>query len=210
MTSDAVNQHKRDKSDEGRQLSPEPCWMRLSATGRRKRPQTTRTHGEIAPDSGSSARPGTRAALGPRGVSSRAGNKKCLVGRTGFEPVTSSVSGKRSPTELTARVPRRDATRAGTPPRDASRDADDASPATTPQADDRVHCRTRRSRCRVGSAQQRQAPATAYSASSVCGSPNHSITTLSTKRVIAEIRPPSRVNTIIPCPPNTGSCSSCM
>ena len=34
------------------------------------------------------------------------------VGRTGFEPVTSSVSGKRSPTELTARVPRRDATRA--------------------------------------------------------------------------------------------------
>src|SRR5580692_235579 len=35
-----------------------------------------------------------------------------LVGRTGFEPVTSSVSGKRSPAELTARVHRRDATRA--------------------------------------------------------------------------------------------------
>jgi hypothetical protein len=34
-----------------------------------------------------------------------------LVGRTGFEPVTSSVSGKRSPAELTALVPRRDATR---------------------------------------------------------------------------------------------------
>jgi hypothetical protein len=39
------------------------------------------------------------------------------VGRTGFEPVTSSVSGKRSPAELTAPVPRADATRGGRPPR---------------------------------------------------------------------------------------------
>jgi hypothetical protein len=53
--------------------------------------------------------------------------------------VTSSVSGKRSPAELTARVPRRDATRAGIPPRDADR----ISPAKRPQADDCVHGRTR-------------------------------------------------------------------
>ena len=52
-----------------------------------------------------------------------------MVGRTGFEPVTSSVSGKRSPTELTARVPRRDATRARTPPYDADRASHRASPA---------------------------------------------------------------------------------
>jgi hypothetical protein len=43
------------------------------------------------------------------------------VGRTGFEPVTSSVSGKRSPAELTAPVPRGDATRGDTPPRDGDR-----------------------------------------------------------------------------------------
>ena len=48
-----------------------------------------------------------------------------MVGRTGFEPVTSSVSGKRSPTELTAQEPRRDATRATGPPRRAN-DADQA------------------------------------------------------------------------------------
>jgi hypothetical protein len=54
-------------------------------------------------------------ALGGTGSS-----KPVMVGRTGFEPVTSSVSGKRSPAELTARVPRRDATRASTPPRVAS------------------------------------------------------------------------------------------
>jgi hypothetical protein len=41
-----------------------------------------------------------------------------LVGRTGFEPVTSSVSGKRSPAELTAPIPRRDVTRGGSLPRD--------------------------------------------------------------------------------------------
>ena len=32
-------------------------------------------------------------AVGPRSVPGRARSKKCLVGRTGFEPVTSSVSG---------------------------------------------------------------------------------------------------------------------
>jgi hypothetical protein len=54
------------------------------------------------------------------------------VGRTRFELVTSSVSGKRSPAELTARVPRRDATRARTPPRAANGHADSAIPAETP------------------------------------------------------------------------------
>jgi hypothetical protein len=58
----------------------------------------------------------------------RSGLGFVVVGRTGFEPVTSSVSGKRSPTELTARVPRRDATRARTSLRDTSSDTDHASP----------------------------------------------------------------------------------
>jgi hypothetical protein len=105
-----------------------------------------------------------------------------MVGRTGFEPVTSSVSGKRSPTELTAPIPRRDATRAGTPPRDASSDLHRAN----------------------------QPQAAAQAASSVCGSPKRAITSLSMKRVIAEIRSPSSVSTIIPCPRNTGPCSSWM
>jgi hypothetical protein len=35
-----------------------------------------------------------RPVVGPRSGPGRARNKKCLVGRTGFEPVTSSVSGK--------------------------------------------------------------------------------------------------------------------
>ena len=52
-----------------------------------------------------------------------------LVGRTRFELVTSSVSGKRSPAELTARVPRRDATRARTPPRVANGQADPCEPS---------------------------------------------------------------------------------
>src|SRR5580658_9388670 len=59
-----------------------------------------------------------------------------LVGRTRFELVTSSVSGKRSPAELTARVPRRDATRARTPPRAANGQADPCEPSQDPQADD--------------------------------------------------------------------------
>ena len=55
-----------------------------------------------------------------------------LVGRTGFEPVTSSVSGKRSPTELTAPLPRRDVTRAASP----TSHANDATtqPAPSPSA----------------------------------------------------------------------------
>jgi Tetracyclin repressor-like, C-terminal domain len=55
--------------------------------------------------------------------------------------VTSSVSGKRSPTELTARVPRRDATRAGRSPRialprwPADRQGDDLLPRCRLQAE---------------------------------------------------------------------------
>jgi hypothetical protein len=58
--------------------------------------------------------------MAPTACSKRSIYPSYLVGRTGFEPVTSSVSGKRSPAELTARVPRRDATRARTPPRAAN------------------------------------------------------------------------------------------
>src|ERR1700722_1792657 len=57
-----------------------------------------------------------------------------VVGRTGFEPVTSSVSGKRSPAELTARVPRRDVTRARTAPRDADAAVGPPQPSTRPTA----------------------------------------------------------------------------
>jgi hypothetical protein len=130
--------------------SSESCCKRLSTSG-----------AEVALAVGSVVK--------PRSVPGRAGNKKCLVGRTGFEPVTSSVSGKRSPAELTAPVPRADATRGGPPPRDGN------------------YART----------SGRAPSAPGYSASDP-GSPNQLIRPLSTNLVIAEIRSPSSVSTTIP------------
>jgi hypothetical protein len=180
------------------------------------------------------------------GLSPLDGFSKNGVGRTGFEPVTSSVSGKRSPAELTARVPRRDVTRADPPPRAAEGHAHPANPRCALPAQrstvrlTATHLVPHPSRyplrwagrrdprgrsrgslpgrwavvpARAGTTAHRhirkpgraaaKGRKTQRAYSSASGSPNAFIVSLSTKRVIAEIRSPSRVSTIIPCPPNT-------
>ena len=107
-----------------------------------------------------------------------------LVGRTGFEPVTFSVSGRRAPAAPTAR--------------------DDESLPDSRSGGAR-HGALRRRAIQVLPGQLRNPPTHA----SIRGSPNRAMVLLSTNRVTAEIRSPDSVSTIIPCARNTCAWSSC-
>ena len=103
-----------------------------------------------------------------------------LVGRTGFEPVTFSVSGRRAPAAPTARD-------------------DESLPG-------RARCCATGTGARERASRTFATPPTQ---ASIRGSPNRAMLLLSTNRVTAEIRSPSSVSTIIPCARNTCAWSSC-
>ena len=103
-----------------------------------------------------------------------------LVGRTGFEPVTFSVSGRRAPAAPTARD-------------------DESLPG-------RARCCATGTGARERASRTFATPPTQ---ASIRGSPNRAMVLLSTNRVTAEIRSPSSVSTIIPCARNTEACGSC-
>ena len=107
-----------------------------------------------------------------------------LVGRTGFEPVTFSVSGRRAPAAPTAR--------------DVESLPDSGSGGVH-------HGELRWRAIQVLPAGFATPPTQA----SIRGSPNRAMVLLSTNRVTAEIRSPDSVSTIIPCARNTWAWSSC-
>ena len=118
--------------------------------------------------------------MAPKGCSSYSIFFFYVVGRTGFEPVTFSVSGRRAPAAPTARD-------------------DESLPGRARCCATGIGARERASRTFA---------TPAYSAS-IRGSPNRAMVLLSTNRVTAEIRSPSSVSTIIPCARNTEACGSC-
>ena len=103
-----------------------------------------------------------------------------LVGRTGFEPVTFSVSGRRAPAAPTARD-------------------DESLPG-------RARCCATGTGARERASRTFATPPTQ---ASIRGSPNRAMLLLSTNRVTAEMRSPDSVSTIIPCARNTCAWSSC-
>ena len=114
---------------------------------------------------------------GPRGLLSYSIFIYNLVGRTGFEPVTFSVSGRRAPAAPTARD-------------------DESLPG-------RARCCAAGTGARERASRTFATPPTQ---ASIRGSPNRAMVLLSTNRVTAEIRSPSSVSTIIPCARNTEAC----
>jgi hypothetical protein len=133
-----------------------------------------------------------------------------LVGRTGFEPVTFSVSGRRAPAAPTARddesLPDSGSggVHHGELRRRLSRYSRTSSYLRSISPSAVVHDRLGGGR--FGARYLRTAPPTQ---ASIRGSPNRAMLLLSTNRVTAEIRSPDSVSTIIPCARNTWAWSSC-
>src|SRR4029453_835492 len=111
--------------------------------------------------------------MAPRANSWYSNSLSKLVGRTGFEPVTFSVSGRRAPAAPTARD-------------------DESLPESGSGGVDHGERRWRAIQVLPGFA----IPPTQ---ASIRGSPNRAMLLLSTNRVTAEIRSPDSVSTIIPC-----------